>query len=204
MKYLAAGILIIAALAAGLFVMRAGNNATDDTPQPLNHPPRAQLLVGAMENFTPAAITTPVAAPVAVQVPDTLFQDFRGDEFSLSDFRGKTVLINFWATWCGPCKREMPSLDRLQSKFSTERFVVLPISIDRYGANAVLPFFEDIGVKELTSYYDPPNALGRAMGTVGLPTSVLVDANGFEIGRLVAPAEWDSPEAVALIKSILE
>lgn len=196
MKYLAAGILVVAAIAAVLFVLRAGNNATEESPQPLSHPPQTHLLVGAMENF--------VLAPTPTQVPDTTFQDSRGSEISLSAFRGKTILVNFWATWCGPCKREMPSLDRLQTLLGTEHFTVVAISIDRSGGEAVLPFLEDIGVKGLTPYYDPQNRLGRAMGALGLPTSVLVDAGGFEVGRLVAPAEWDSREAVALIKSYME
>lgn len=196
MKYLAASIPVIAAIAAVLFVLRAGNNATEESPQPLSPPPQTHFLVGEMEKFTPA--------PARTRVPSTKFQDPRGSKTSLSAFRGKTILVNFWATWCGPCKREMPSLDRLQTLLGTEQFAVVAVSIDRGGADAVLPFLKGIGVKGLMPYYDPQNALGRDMGALGLPTSVLVDAQGFEIGRLVAPAEWDSREALALIKSYME
>jgi len=133
------------------------------------------------------------------RVPTEDFTDSDGDDVSLRDFRGRVVLLNLWATWCGPCRHEMPSLDRLQAQQGGDDFVVITLSSDRGEARAVEPFFDEYGIDALTAYYDPMNAMGRALDVRGLPTTLLVDREGREIGRLEGPAEWDSPEALALI-----
>lgn len=126
-----------------------------------------------------------------------------GDKWvTLGDFRGKTVLLNFWATWCAPCKVEMPSLDRLQARLGGDDFAVVAISSDRAGAKAVDPYFEQNGIR-LARYYDPRNAAGMALGVTGLPTSILIDKDGRELGRLLGDAKWDSPDAVALVKQAM-
>jgi len=138
------------------------------------------------------------------RAPDQPFFDATGQAFSLADFRGKVVLVNFWATWCAPCRAEMPSLERLHNAFGSEDFTVLAISIDRGGAAAAQPFLDDIGVSALPVFYDPKGALSRAWGIYGLPVTVLMDREGREIARMVGPAEWDSQDAKAVIRAAIE
>jgi len=135
--------------------------------------------------------------------PEAVFTDPDGGEITLARFGGKLVVLNFWATWCAPCRREMPSLDRLQGLLGGDRLEVVALSIDRGGAERVDPFFEEHGIGRLKRYLDPRNAVGGAMNVRILPTTVLVDAEGREIGRLEGPAEWDAPEILAFLRDQL-
>ena len=189
-KYAVTASFFLAPIVAIILIFTSGNNPTDQPPQPLSE----ALLTSDMAAFTLAEPGTPF--------PNTPFLDKNEEPITIAGFRGKIVLVNLWATWCAPCLKEMPSLDRLQSKLDGDDFLILTISSDRTGSVAVQPFFERTDIVNLTPYYDPRGAVGRAIGTLALPTSVLIDANGFEIGRLVAPAEWDGPEAVALIRNL--
>jgi thiol-disulfide isomerase/thioredoxin len=139
--------------------------------------------------------------PVAKQVPAISFADERGRVLGLNDFRGRTVLLNIWATWCGPCRKEMPTLDRLQARLGSERFQVVALSIDRGGAAAVQRFYAEIGVRQLAFFIDSTGRAGGALGLIGLPGTLLIDPEGREIGRLIGPAEWDSPEMIAFLQS---
>lgn len=170
-----------------------------------------------------AAIATPPAPPVPdagrlvrgdIQhfrllenprpVPEETFRDADGRNLGLDRFRGKVVLLNFWATWCLPCRREMPALDRLQAKYGGPDFEVIALSIDREGLEKVTPFYAEIGLENLRIYLDPPGRLQRAFGIARLPTTVLIDREGREVGRLEGPAEWMAPEAQALIRHFIE
>ena len=135
--------------------------------------------------------------------PGAVFTGPDGGEITLARFDGKLVVLNFWATWCAPCRREMPSLDRLQDTFGGERLEVVALSIDRGGAERVDPFFAQHGITRLKRYLDPRNAVGSAMDVRILPTTVLIDAEGREIGRLEGPAEWDAPEILAFLRDQL-
>lgn len=156
----------------------------------------AELLTGAMANFTPSK--------PAVPAPEIAFVDLDGKEMSLQAFRGKVVLLNFWATWCAPCRREMPDLDALQARFGGPDFAVLALSLDRKGPEAVPPFFAEVGVERLEVYNDRTMKSMRAFLAPGLPTTVLLDRHGKQLGRLIGPAEWASPEAIALIEHVLK
>lgn len=145
-----------------------------------------------MEKFEPSG--TPVAAP------DTLFTDSKGRERTLRDFRGKIVLVNFWATWCGPCVREMPSLERLHAKLAGKNFTVIALSEDRKGWDKITPFRKQLGLTELPLFHDVRSKMMFAAKARGLPTTILVGRNGQELGRLTGPAEWDTDETVALIR----
>ncbi len=131
------------------------------------------------------------------------FEDGNGKSKSLADFRGKTILLNLWATWCAPCKAEMPSLDRLQSQLGSDKFEVVALALDRKGRNAAQAFLDDTKSGNLKLYIDPTVKAGARLNVVGLPATVLIDTQGREVGRLVGPAEWDSPAAIALIKRAL-
>lgn len=137
-------------------------------------------------------------------LPAVDFIDGDGRAMTLADFHGKVVLLNVWATWCVPCREEMPTLDRLQAELGGPDFEVMALSIDRTGVDAVREFYDEIGVEHLATYVDSSGKASRELGTVGLPTTLLLDREGRELGRLVGPAEWDSPEVVAFIRGHLE
>jgi thiol-disulfide isomerase/thioredoxin len=123
---------------------------------------------------------------------------------TLATFKGKVVLVNFWATWCAPCVREMPALDALQAKFGTDRFVIVAVSLDRLGFEKITPFLKRIGVERLTVLLDRKRALYRKVGGQGLPTTLLLDHEGKVRGYLEGPAEWDGKDAEALIHYYLK
>ena len=123
---------------------------------------------------------------------------------TLQDFKGKAVLLNVWATWCGPCKEEMPSLDRLQSKLGGKNFEVVALSLDRGGLDVTKKFLDKLGIKNLKAYVDKTSRAMKPLGVEGMPTTLLIDAEGREVGRLVGPAEWDSPEAQQLISAVID
>lgn len=132
------------------------------------------------------------------------FEDGAGRTHTLADFRGKLVLLNLWATWCAPCREEMPALDRLQADLGGPRFQVLALSVDQQGPEVVRKFFSEVGVKALALYVDRSAQATFKLGAVGLPSTLLVDARGREIARHVGPAKWDSPELVAELRRRIE
>jgi thiol-disulfide isomerase/thioredoxin len=135
--------------------------------------------------------------------PEISFFDREGTERTLEDYRGKVVVLNLWATWCAPCRREMPALDRLQAQLGDQGLLVMPLSMDRGGLDQIQEFYDEVGLPTLGIYHDPKAAAGRAFGALGLPTTIVIDREGREVGRLLGPAEWDSEEAVSLVRAIL-
>jgi thiol-disulfide isomerase/thioredoxin len=133
-------------------------------------------------------------------LPPFKFQDAEGKERALADWKGKVVLLNLWATWCLPCRKEMPALDRLQAAEGSGKFEVVAISVDRKGMDASKKFLSETGVRNLALYVDTSAKLNSDLRAVGLPATVLIDKDGREIGRLLGPAEWDSEDAVRLIR----
>jgi len=157
---------------------------------------QAPPLLGAFgDNFT--LLDPPVPAPLET------FATLDGARVRLADFKGRVVLLNFWATWCAPCIREMPSLDRLQAVLEDRGLAVLAISIDRGGAKVVRPFAKRLGLERLALYLDAKGALFQAFGVTGLPTTFLIDRQGDIVGAYPGAAEWDGPEARALIEHYL-
>ena len=131
------------------------------------------------------------------------FIDGDGRDLTLADFRGRIVLLNVWATWCAPCRREMPMLDRLQAQLGGSGFHVFPLSIDKAGLEPVRQFYEEMGVRNLGVYLAEDLRAMIAFSVVGLPTTLLIDGAGREIARLTGPAEWDSPEALTQFKTVI-
>lgn len=127
------------------------------------------------------------------------FIDGEGRRRGLEDFRGKVVMINFWATWCAPCVREMPALDTLAAAMKGRPFALVALNEDRQGASVARPFLDRLGLKSTALYLDPGGQAQRALGVGALPTTVVFDGRGRELGRLVGPADWASAEARALI-----
>ena len=141
-----------------------------------------------------------VVHPAPAPAPEIAFTGGDGKALTLADFRGRIVLLNLWATWCGPCVEEMPALDRLQARLGGPDFAVVALSVDRQGRSLVEPFLAKLGVGNLTMYLDTGNAAMRALKIRGLPTTVLFDREGREVGRIEGAAAWDSPAAAALIR----
>jgi thiol-disulfide isomerase/thioredoxin len=131
------------------------------------------------------------------------FEDNKGQSRSLADFRGKIVLLNIWATWCVPCRKEMPALDRLQTTLGGDDFEVVPLSIDRGGMDGVRKFYAEVGIQKLGMYRDNSGGATRELGAVGIPTTLLIDREDREIGRLIGPTEWDSPEMIEFIRCVI-
>jgi thiol-disulfide isomerase/thioredoxin len=155
-------------------------------------------IAGAQEQarkFTIHEAPKPVAA---IQ-----FQDGQGQSRSLADFRGKVVLLNIWATWCVPCRKEMPALDRLKTALGDPDFEVATLSIDRGGMDVVRKFFAEVGIQELATYLDSSGKAMRELGVVGLPTTLIIDREGHEIGRLIGPAEWDAPDMIEFVSCVI-
>jgi len=141
-------------------------------------------------------------APQAV--PEVSFSDVDGAELTLADFAGQFVVLNFWATWCAPCREEMPSLNALQQQLGGEGFAVVTIASGRNPIPAITRFFEDEGITDLPVYLDPRQTMSRQMGVLGLPITVLLSPEGQEIGRLRGDADWASDEAVALLSALMQ
>ena len=149
----------------------------------------------APKNFVFVSKPTPV--------PEINFDDAEGQARKLSDFKGKVLLVNIWATWCGPCRTEMPALDRLQARLGGSDFEVIPVSIDRGGMEAIRKFYNEIGVRNLAMYIDSSGQVLRQTRALGLPTTLLIDRGGQEIGRVIGPAEWDAPKVFEFLKTFL-
>jgi thiol-disulfide isomerase/thioredoxin len=149
----------------------------------------------------------PVAAPAVgwnnapQQVPNLRFVSGDGKPHTLSDFRGKVILLNVWATWCVPCRKEMPALDRLQQQLGGADFQVVALSLDSGGAAMVRRFYDEIGIRALSIFVDSNMETTGKLRTVGIPTTLLLDREGRERWRKTGPAEWDSPEIVASLRA---
>ncbi len=133
--------------------------------------------------------------------PEIAFIDGEARTRTLADFRGQAVLMNLWATWCAPCRKEMPALDRLQAALGGPDFEVVALSLDRAGVEPVRRFYRETGVKEIAIYLDASGKALRDLKVTGLPTTLLIDREGRELGRLIGPAEWDAPEMVAFLRA---
>ena len=152
------------------------------------------------------AALTMATAPL--KLPDLAFEDGDGKPRKLSEWRGRTVLVNLWATWCVPCRREMPALESLQTRLGGPKFEVVAINIDTRDPEKPKNFLKDAHLTRIGNFNDQKakvfqdlKAIGRALG---MPTSVLVDGQGCEIGTIAGPAEWDSDDATKLIKAALQ
>ncbi|WP_417807245.1 TlpA family protein disulfide reductase [Thioclava sp.] len=138
-------------------------------------------------------------------VPAFSFTDDEGGEHSLADYKGKVVLVNFWATWCPPCREEMPYLNTLEKELGGDHFAVVTIATGGSNSPAkVGAFFDKEKLGALPRFYDEAAFASRAMGVLGLPVSVLIDQNGDEVGRMIGGAQWDSPEAKKLLEAMIK
>jgi thiol-disulfide isomerase/thioredoxin len=160
-----------------------------------------------MAPFARGEVAAVVPAEKPKKLPDLAFRDASGRPVKLSDFRGRTVLVNLWATWCVPCRKEMPALDRLMSELGGPDFAVVAINIDTRDPEKPKKFLAEIGARKLAYYEDASGSVFQDLKRVGrapgLPTSILVDGKGCEIGHIAGPAEWASEDAIKLVKAAL-
>ncbi|HLI12274.1 MAG TPA: TlpA disulfide reductase family protein [Alphaproteobacteria bacterium] len=186
-----------ASAGAGLAVLIAasllGLNMTAPAAQPAGAEP---VLRGSMGDFSYFEPPRPV--------PPISFVDASNQSHSLADYKGRVVLVNFWATWCAPCVREMPSLDRLQAALGGRDFLVLDLSLDREGKAAVEPYFTANKLTHLGVYLDPKGEAFRAWQGQGVPTSFIIGRDGLARGVMLGPADWSSAAAVALIRHFMD
>jgi thiol-disulfide isomerase/thioredoxin len=146
-------------------------------------------------------------AQTPFRVPDLAFKDAQGRDLKLADWRGRTVLLNLWATWCVPCRREMPALDALQALLGGNDFEVVAVNIDTRDPQKPLTFLKDVAIAHLAYYSDPSarvfEELKIAGKAFGMPTTVIIDPSGCEIGTMAGPAEWASDDGVRLVGAVL-
>jgi len=173
--------------------------------------PTCRAAVDTAKRIAPLAHGEVAALTMASQplkLPDLAFEDGDGKPKKLSDWQGKTVLVNLWATWCVPCRKEMPALERLQTQLQGPNFEVVAINIDTRDPEKPRNFLKEANLTRIGNYNDQKakvfqdlKSIGRALG---MPTSVLVDAKGCEIATIAGPAEWDSDDAVELIRAAVQ
>ena len=146
-------------------------------------------------------------AQAPFRVPDLAFKDAKGRDLRLSDWRGRTVLLNLWSTWCVPCRREMPALDALQALLGGADFEVVAVNVDTRDPQKPLAFLKDVAIAHLAYYSDPSARIFEELKTAGkafgMPTTVIVDPSGCEIGTMAGPAEWASDDGVKLVSAAL-
>jgi thiol-disulfide isomerase/thioredoxin len=196
------GLIGTLAVLAGVYgIDRLRSNPADAACQPaVNEAARlAPLVHGEV-----AALTM---AQKPFSVPDVAFKDAEGHDRKLDDWRGRTVLLNLWATWCVPCRKEMPALDALQGELGGPNFEVVAVNIDTRDLQKPLGFLKEVGIKHLAYYtdtsahvYEDLKTAGKAFG---MPTTLLVNHSGCEIGNMAGPAEWSSPDGVKLLQAAL-
>ena len=168
-----------------------------------------QFLIAISLMFLSATVAT-AAEPGAMKLhsspqplPSLAFTDETGTPLTLKAWRGKVVLLNIWATWCGPCRAEMPTLDRLQASLGGDRFAVGALSIDRAGVGVVRDFFNEIEIRNLEIFIDENGTAARDLQIFGLPATILISPEGEELGRLIGPAEWDTPEVIDFFEATI-
>jgi thiol-disulfide isomerase/thioredoxin len=199
-----AGIGVAAAAALGVAIYAArdeGNGGADA---------ECAAAAARAEGLDPL-IQGEVAAFQFARAPEKLaalsFRDREGRPMTLATFAGKVALVNLWATWCAPCRQEMPALDRLQAALGGDRFIVAPISIDTADPSRPAAFLQDIGVKNVPLYTDRSTEIFQALKqrglALGLPVTLLLDERGCRLGHINGPAEWDSPEGRRLIEAAI-
>ena len=156
--------------------------------------PRAETLAPLSRGLGPVS---PPQDP-----PDGVFVTADGATHHLSDFKGRGMVVNMWATWCAPCVAEMPSLQTLSKALAPKDIAVLPLSSDRGGADAVRAWYNTHGITALPVLLDPRGALARAFSARGIPTSVIINTSGKIVARLEGAADWSTPDAQALIQKL--
>ena len=158
-------------------------------------------LADGLEHLLQGDMRVMMLQDVPVELATVVFTDTDGVEMGLDAFAGQYVVLNFWATWCAPCRVEMPSLAALQEEMGSDDFAVVTVATGRNPMPAITRFLNEVGATSLQVVLDPSQDMARAMDVTGLPTTVLLDPEGREVGRLVGDADWAGEEALALLRA---
>jgi len=197
----AAAIGVVAVLAGVYGMERLRSNPAASTCEP------AVAAAGRLAPLVRGEVAALTVAHSPFRVPDLAFKDTEGHERKLADWRGRTVLLNLWATWCVPCRREMPALDALEKDLGGTDFEVVAVNIDTRDPAKPLAFLKEVGVTHLAYYSDPSakvfQELKLAGKAFGMPTTLIIDRSGCEIGEMAGPAEWASADGVKLVSAVL-
>ena len=203
-------VLVLAGGVAGAVVGLAGVYGIATLTRNAGGDKACQPAVELAKKVAPFARGEVAAVNVAkrpLRVPDLAFQDAAGKPVTLSAWRGRTVLFNLWATWCVPCRKEMPALDALEARLGGPDFQVVSVNIDTRDPNKPKAFLKEIGVSKLAYFADPDAAVFQDLKSIGrafgMPTTLLMDPKGCEIATIAGPAEWASDDAVKLIQAAL-
>ena len=180
---------------AGREMPEAGSGEASKSDEEVATTPLAGLNKGAMAAF--------LVRPKPLELPALTIATATGESKDLADWKGKIVLLNIWATWCVPCREEMPALDKLETELGGDQFQVVAVNIDKGGPDKAKTFLAETGATHLALYTDPTGKLFASVKTVGMPTTLLIDRDGKEIGRLIGPADWASAEAKRLIEAAI-
>lgn len=203
--YLVAAILAAIAGFGTVYVSFApsDNGRTEETVASESGSSGGATAVGPLAGLNKGAMAALLVRPKPLDLPAFTFAGADGKPKSLADFKGKVVLLNIWATWCVPCREEMPTLDKLETKLGGKDFAVVAVNTDKGGTEKAAAFLKETGASRLALYTDPPGKLFSELKAVGMPTTLIIDRNGKEIARLAGPADWASPEAIAVIEAAI-
>jgi thiol-disulfide isomerase/thioredoxin len=207
-KYLIAALVaVIAGFGTVYLLFAPSDNASRPGSAPETATTASQdeevIKMSPLNGLNKGAMAAFVVRPKPLSLPDFSFEGPDGVKQTAADLKGKVVLLNIWATWCVPCREEMPQLNALQAELGGPDFEVAAINIDKGGTDKAKAFLEETGAKDLAFYADPSGKLFATLKAVGMPTTLLLNAQGEEMGRLVGPADWASPEAKALIEAAM-
>ena len=191
--------LVLLAFLAGGLGLYLSSTGTPPPPAASNAPAAG----GGFKDFAKGPLAAFLVKADRPAVPNLSFKDANGGALTLDKWKGRVVLVNLWATWCAPCRKEMPTLADLQKQLGSKDFEVVALSVDRKGIAASSAYLKETGADVLGLYVDDTTKALDDLQGLGLPLTVLVDRKGREIGRLLGPAEWNSAEAIALMKAAI-
>lgn len=191
--------IVVLLAAAGLYWL-SGSTGKDQSP-----PAEATATAaGSLKSLATGPLAGFLVHEPRKDIGAFTFKDASGTDRSLADFKGRVVLLNLWATWCAPCRKEMPDLAKLQKELGGPGFEVVALSLDRKGAEASSAFLKETGADNLALYTDTESKALAAVNALGLPATILIDKDGKEAGRLLGPANWASDEAKAMIRELMK
>ena len=162
----------------------------------------ATLTILLLLSARDSTVTSTKQIQVGFPAPNFTFPDLNGQQVSLSDHRGKVVLVNIWATWCAPCRQEMPSMQKLYEKFRGENFEILAVSVDSTGRDAVASFMRKLNLT-FPALLDPKGAIGPLYGATGVPESIIIDDEGIVVQKIIGPIDWATPKAFQFFEDLI-
>ena len=162
----------------------------------------ATLVILLLRNERESTVTSIKQIQVGLPAPNFTFPDLNGQQVSLSEHRGKVVLVNIWATWCPPCRQEMPSMQKLYERFNGENFEILAVSIDATGREAVAPFVRTMNLT-FPIMLDPKEVIRPLYGITGVPESFIIDKEGIVVEKIIGPIDWATPKVFRFFQELL-